>query len=70
MHTNSRLSINFFTRKCRRESENLIIHARITHDKSRAEFSLNRELLATLWDNNRNQKVTVDSIKYYAKIEH
>lgn len=55
MHTNRGLSINFFTRKCRRESEYLIIYARTTHDKSRAEFSLNRELSATLWDNNRKR---------------
>ena len=55
MHTNKRLAINFFTRKCRRESENLIIYARVTHDKSRVEFSLNRELSTTLWDNNRKR---------------
>ncbi len=55
MQINSRLSINFFTRKCRREPENLIIYARITHDKSRAEFSLNRELPASLWDNSRKR---------------
>jgi len=52
MHSNKRLAIYFFNRKCRRESVNLILYARVTHDKYRVEFSLNQELSATLWDQN------------------
>ncbi|MGB5819705.1 MAG: site-specific integrase [Saonia sp.] len=55
MLENSRLSINFFTRKHQKESENLIIYARITTHGKRAEFSLNRDLKANLWDKNRKR---------------
>ena len=51
MLENSRLSVIFITRKLERETENLMLYARITVDGKRAEFSLNRELKASLWDN-------------------
>lgn len=51
MLENSRLSVIFITRKLDRETENLMLYARITVDGKRAEFSLNRELKGSLWDN-------------------
>ncbi|MCM4168916.1 Tyrosine recombinase XerC [Arenibacter antarcticus] len=51
MLENSRLSVVFITRKLERETENLKLYARITVDGKRAEFSLNRELKSSLWDN-------------------
>lgn len=51
MLENSRLSVIFITRKLERETENLMLYARITVDGKRAEFSLNRELKSSLWDN-------------------
>ncbi|WP_273567503.1 phage integrase SAM-like domain and Arm DNA-binding domain-containing protein [Maribacter halichondriae] len=51
MLENSRLSVVFITRKLERETENLMLYARITVDGKRAEFSINRELKASLWDN-------------------
>ncbi len=51
MLENSRLSVVFITRKLERETENLMLYARVTVDGKRAEFSLNRELKASLWDN-------------------
>lgn len=55
MLENSRLSILFFTRKPEKESDTLKIYARVTSAGKRAEFSLNRDLKATLWDNNRKR---------------
>ena len=55
MLENSRLSILFFTRKHEKESDALKIYARVTIDGKRAEFSLNRDLKATLWDKNRKR---------------
>lgn len=52
MLENSRLSILFFTRKHESESDALKIYARVTIDAKRAEFSLNRDLKANLWDKN------------------
>lgn len=48
MLENSRLSVVFTTRKLERETENLMVYDRITVDGKRAEFSLNRELKASL----------------------
>lgn len=55
MHKNNRLTINFFTRKHRIHSENLIVYCRITIDGERTDFSINREIKANLWDNNRKR---------------
>lgn len=55
MLENSRLSILFFTRKHEKETGALKIYARVTSDGKRAEFSLNRDLKATLWDKNRKR---------------
>lgn len=55
MQKNNRLTINFFTRKHRIHSENLIVYCRITIDGERTDFSINREIKANLWDNNRKR---------------
>ena len=55
MQKNNRLTINFFTRKHRVQSDNLIIYCRITIDCERTDFSINREIKANLWDNNRKK---------------
>ncbi|THV57057.1 site-specific integrase [Flagellimonas alvinocaridis] len=55
MQKNNRLTINFFTRKHRVQSDNLIIYCRITIDCERTDFSINREIKANLWDNNRKR---------------
>jgi len=55
MLENSRLSILFFTRNPEKETDSLKIYARVTSAGKRAEFSLNRDLKATLWDNSRKR---------------
>lgn len=55
MLENSRLSVVFVTRKHNRETGKLRIYARVTVDAKRAEFSLNRELKASLWDEKRKR---------------
>ncbi|WP_318312560.1 site-specific integrase [Flagellimonas crocea] len=55
MQKNNRLSINFFTRKHKVQSENRIVYCRITIDGERTDFSINREIKAKLWDNNRKR---------------
>nr|WP_321411865.1 site-specific integrase [uncultured Allomuricauda sp.] len=55
MQKNNRLTINFFTRKHKVQSENLIVYCRITVDGERTDFSINREIKANLWDNNRKR---------------
>ncbi|WP_258539088.1 Arm DNA-binding domain-containing protein [Flagellimonas abyssi] len=55
MQKNNRLTINFFTRKHRVQSDKLIIYCRITIDCERTDFSINREIKANLWDNNRKR---------------
>jgi len=55
MQENSRLSVIFLTRKHEKKTEDLKIYARITVHGKRAEFSLNRSLKASLWDNNRKR---------------
>tara|TARA_R110002050_G_scaffold110363_1_gene222456 strand:- start:54710 stop:54919 length:210 start_codon:yes stop_codon:yes gene_type:complete len=55
MHENSRLSVIFLARKNERDIEEMKIYARITVDGKRLEFSLNRNLKASLWDNNRKR---------------
>ncbi len=55
MLENSRLSVVFITRKLERETENIKIYARVTVDGKRAEFSLNRELPVSLWDEKRKR---------------
>ncbi len=42
MQKNNRLTINFFTRKHKVQSENLIVYCRITIDGERTDFSINR----------------------------
>ncbi|MBO0356249.1 hypothetical protein J0656_19685 [Muricauda ruestringensis] len=53
MQKNNRLTINFFTRKHKVQSENRIVYCRITIDCERTEFSINREIKSNLWDNSR-----------------
>ncbi|SHI53587.1 hypothetical protein SAMN04487911_10316 [Arenibacter nanhaiticus] len=53
MHEINRLSITFFARRCKKDPENKIIYARITCNKTRSDFSLNRVLSGNLWDNHR-----------------
>ncbi|MCA0957443.1 hypothetical protein LCL86_00195 [Muricauda ruestringensis] len=55
MQKNNRLTINFFTRKHRVQSENRIVYCRITIDGERTDFSINREIKANLWDINRKR---------------
>tara|TARA_E500000318_G_scaffold15281_1_gene15616 strand:+ start:2219 stop:3457 length:1239 start_codon:yes stop_codon:yes gene_type:complete len=55
MQKNNRLSINFFTRKHKVQSENRIVYCRITIDGERTDFSINREIKSNLWDNNRKR---------------
>ncbi|MBW8244033.1 site-specific integrase [Muricauda oceani] len=55
MQKNNRLTINFFTRKHKVQSENRIVYCRITIDGERTDFSINREIKANLWDNNRKR---------------
>lgn len=55
MQKNNRLTINFFTRKHRVQSENPSVYCRITIDGERTDFSINREIKANLWDNNRKR---------------
>lgn len=55
MLENSRLSIVFITRKLNLEKGNIRLYARITIDGKRAEFSLNRELSVSLWDEKRKR---------------
>ncbi|WP_026810585.1 site-specific integrase [Arenibacter latericius] len=51
----SKLYILFFTRKHKKKSDTLKLYARLTVGKTRCEFSLNRDLTASLWDNNRKR---------------
>lgn len=55
MLENSRLSVVFVTRKLNKETGKLRLYARVTIDAKRAEFSLNRELEASLWDEKRKR---------------
>lgn len=55
MLENSRLSIVFVTRKLNLEVGNIRIYARVSVDGKRAEFSLNRELSVSLWDEKRKR---------------
>ncbi len=55
MLENSRLSVVFVTRKLNKETGKLKLYARITVDGKRAEFSLNRELQVSLWDEKRKR---------------
>ncbi len=52
---NSRLSIVFVTRKRNLEVGNIKIYVRVSVDGKRAEFSLNRELSVSLWDEKRKR---------------
>ncbi len=55
MQKNNRLTINFFTRKHKVQSENRIVYCRITIDGERTDFSINREIKSNLWDNSRKR---------------
>lgn len=55
MLENSRLSVVFVTRKLNLAEGNIRLYARITVDGKRAEFSLNRELSVSLWDEKRKR---------------
>ncbi|ASO06403.1 site-specific integrase [Arenibacter algicola] len=55
MLENSRLSVVFVTRKLNLENGNIKLYARVTVDGKRAEFSLNRELPVSLWDEKRKR---------------
>lgn len=55
MLENSRLSVVFVTRKLNKVTGKLKLYARVTVDGKRAEFSLNRELEASLWDEKRKR---------------
>ena len=55
MLENSRLSVVFVTRKLNKKTGKLKLYARITVDGKRAEFSLNRELSVSLWDEKRKR---------------
>ena len=55
MLENSRLSVVFVTRKLNLEKGNVRLYARVTIDGKRAEFSLNRELAVSLWDEKRKR---------------
>lgn len=55
MLENSRLSVVFVARKHNRETWKLRLYARVTVDAKRAEFSLNRELAVSLWDEKRKR---------------
>ena len=55
MQKNNRLTINFFTRKHKVQSENRIVYRRITIDGERTDFSINREIKTNLWDNSRKR---------------
>lgn len=55
MQKNNRLTINFFTRKHKVQSENRIVYCRITIDGERTDFSINREIKTNLWDNSRKR---------------
>ncbi|GGW42536.1 transposase [Arenibacter certesii] len=51
----SKLYILFFTRKHKKKRDTLKLYARLTVGKTRCEFSLNLDLIASLWDNNRKR---------------
>ena len=55
MLENSRLSVVFVTRKLNLETGNIKLYARVTVDGKRTEFSLNRELPVSLWDEKRKR---------------
>ncbi|WP_136469000.1 site-specific integrase [Flagellimonas onchidii] len=55
MLESSRLSVVFITRKLNLEKGSIKIYARVTIDGKRAEFSLNRELSVSLWDEKRKR---------------
>lgn len=55
MLENSRLSVVFVARKLNLETETIRLYARVTVDGKRAEFSLNRELPVSLWDEKRKR---------------
>ena len=55
MLENSRLSVVFLVRKLNLEIGTIRIYARVTVDGKRAEFSLNRELPVSLWDEKRKR---------------
>lgn len=55
MLENSRLSVVFVYRKLNLENGNIRLYARVTIDGKRAEFSFNRELAVSLWDEKRKR---------------
>ena len=55
MLENSRLSVVFVVRKLTSKVDTIKVYARVTVDGKRAEFSLNRELAVSLWDEKRKR---------------
>ncbi|PIB22802.1 site-specific integrase [Maribacter sp. 4G9] len=55
MLENSRLSVVFVVRKLTSKMDTIKVYARVTVDGKRAEFSLNRELAVSLWDEKRKR---------------
>lgn len=55
MLENSRLSVVFVIRKLTSKIDTIKVYARVTVEGKRAEFSLNRELLVSLWDEKRKR---------------
>ncbi|TAI48344.1 site-specific integrase [Flagellimonas allohymeniacidonis] len=55
MSSRATLSINFFPRKRKKDSEKSTIYCRITVNGERLEFSLQRKLQCHLWDNARKR---------------
>ena len=55
MLKNSRLSVVFVVRKLTSKVDTIKVYARVTVDGKRAEFSLNRELAVSLWDEKRKR---------------
>lgn len=55
MLENSRLSVVFLIRKLTSKIDTIKVYARVTVDGKRAEFSLNRELQVSLWDEKRKR---------------
>jgi len=55
MLENSRLSVVFVVRKLTAKVDTIKVYARVTVDGKRAEFSLNRELAVSLWDEKRKR---------------
>ncbi len=55
MLENSRLSVVFVIRKLTSKIDTIMVYAGVTVDGKRAEFSLNRELSVSLWDEKRKR---------------